>query len=169
VRQQKRYKGEQEFDRERKWKLKSQLDEFFKIYSDHRLGAATFSNGKPDIGFKWDDKYETEGEAERKDQFTTRITATVVDVKPNGNLVLEATAEEVHGDDRFTVTLTGVCRSEDVTLDNTILSSQIAELVLIEKNHGEPATVKPDHVSANIALSFSTFFVKLIKGSIKYP
>lgn len=136
VRQQKRYKGEQDYEKEKKWDITGKLSEWFRFYPDHKLGTDQLSNGQPGFDFKFRDKYENEGEAERKDQFTTRITARVIDVKPNGNLVLEAKNEEVHGDDGFSITLTGMCRSEDVTPDNTILSTQIAELVLVEKNHG---------------------------------
>src|SRR5690606_24103704 len=35
-------------------------------------------------------EYSGEGEYERRDRFTDRITAEIIDVKPNGMLVLEA-------------------------------------------------------------------------------
>jgi len=136
VRQQKRYKGEQDYDKEKKWDISGKLSEWFRFHPGHKLGTDNLTSGQPGFDFKFNDKYEAEGESERKDQFTTRITAKVIDVKPNGNLVLEARNEEVHGDDGFSITLTGMCRTADVTPDNTILSTQIAELVLVEKNHG---------------------------------
>ncbi len=44
--------------------------------------------------------------------------------------------EEQPDEEQFTITLTGTCRSDDVTPTNSVLSTQIANLVLVEKNHG---------------------------------
>lgn len=136
VHEQKRYRGKQEYDKEKKWDISGKLSEWFRFYPDHKLGTDHLSNGQPGFDFRFKDKYETEGEAERRDRFTTRITAKVIDVKPNGTLTLEAKKSQTHGDDGFTLTLTGMCRSEDVTPDNTILSTQLADLTIEEKNHG---------------------------------
>jgi flagellar L-ring protein precursor FlgH len=136
VRQQKRYKGEQEYEKEKKWDISGRLEEWFRFYPDHRLGTDNLSNGEPGFDFRFNDKYEAEGEAERKDQFTTRITAEVIDVRPNGNLVLQASTGEQHDSDGYKMTLTGMCRSEDVTPDNTVLSTQIARLEIKVENRG---------------------------------
>ena len=101
-----------------------------------KLGTDQLTNGQPGVKFDLNDKYETEGEREREDKFTTRITSEVIDVKPNGNLVLEATMTQEHDEDEFTVTITGTCRSEDVTADNTVLSTQLARLDVRDKSGG---------------------------------
>jgi len=81
--------------------------------------------------FKGDGKYE------RSDRFTDRITATVIDVKPNGVLVLEAKRTIAKDDEIQSLVLAGECRREDVTDGNTVLSSQLADMTLVVKNDGE--------------------------------
>jgi flagellar L-ring protein precursor FlgH len=136
VRQQKDYKAKGKLDTEKKWDINGKLNEWFRFYPDHKLGTDRLSNGEPGFDFEFDNKFETDGKNERRDRFTTRIQARIIDVKPNGNLVLEARQIEKHDEEEIEITVTGVCRSEDVTADNSILSTQIADLVLVEKNKG---------------------------------
>jgi len=50
--------------------------------------------------------------------------------------VIEAKASVQHDDEISMITLTGVCRKEDVTADNTILSTQIADKNIVVVNEG---------------------------------
>jgi flagellar L-ring protein precursor FlgH len=85
---------------------------------------------------RYKNEFSGEGKVERKDRFQARIQAAVIDVKPNGTLVLEAVKRKRIDDDAQTMVLSGVCRGEDVTSDNTILSSQLADLTLVVTNQG---------------------------------
>ena len=136
VRQQKTYQVNGKLDTKKEWDLTGKLNDWFRFYDPQHLGQDKLSNGKP--GFDWAYKNEMKNKAknDREDKFTTRIAARVIDVKPNGNMALEATMTEQHDDEQLVMTLTGVCRSEDVTPDNSVLSTEIAELTLIEKNEG---------------------------------
>ena len=51
------------------------------------------------------------------------MTATIIDIKPNGNLVFEARKQIRHDDEVSSMRLTGLCRSDDVTPDNSVLST----------------------------------------------
>jgi flagellar L-ring protein precursor FlgH len=82
-------------------------------------------------------EYEGDGSYERSDRIQDRIQAEVVDVKPNGTLVLEARAFRDSNGESQLVVLSGVCRREDVTTSNTVMSSQLANKVLIIENEGE--------------------------------
>ncbi|MCW5756873.1 MAG: flagellar basal body L-ring protein FlgH [Phycisphaeraceae bacterium] len=77
-----------------------------------------------------------DGEYERKDRITDRITATVIDVKPNGVIVLEARRYTATDDESKTFILSGLCRTEDVTQQNTIQSNQLADLRLEVRHEG---------------------------------
>ncbi len=137
VRQQKKYEADAEMETKKNWNLNGKLSDWFRFYNDcQHLGQDKLSNGQPGFKFDYGNKYKTEGESDREDRFTTRITARVIDVKPNGNLVLEAVLEEQHDEEVASLTISGICRSTDVTPDNTVLSTQIAELRIVEKNHG---------------------------------
>jgi flagellar L-ring protein FlgH len=87
------------------------------------------------IGFNTD--FDGDGKYARKDSFTARITAEVVDIKPNGNLVLEARKFIRSDKETIAMVLTGVCRGEDVAADNTVLSTQLFDLRLEKDHSGE--------------------------------
>ncbi len=50
--------------------------------------------------------------------------------------VVEGRAVVVHDEETSKVTITGTCRKEDVTADNTVLSTQIANKVVSVDNQG---------------------------------
>ncbi|MEO1009329.1 MAG: flagellar basal body L-ring protein FlgH [Planctomycetota bacterium] len=81
-------------------------------------------------------EFEGEGEYERTDRITDRLTAKVLDVKPNGVLVLEARRFTRSDEEAKTVVLSGMCRTEDITDQNTIQSNQLAELRLEVMHEG---------------------------------
>ena len=75
-----------------------------------------------------------QGDIDRTDSLTARITAEVVDVKPNGTLILQARKRIKTDEEEQQFILTGTCRADDITADNTILSTQLYDLQL-QKNH----------------------------------
>ncbi len=101
-----------------------------------QLASSSITNlGLVDLNAK--NTYTGEGDYERKDKFTARITAQVLEIKPNGTLVLEAVKRIAKDEEIQTLVLSGVAREEDITLQNTILSSQLANLNLVLENEGE--------------------------------
>ena len=67
------------------------------------------------------------GQTSRDESMTAAITARVVQVTPNGNLVIKGTREIKVNNENQMITLMGVIRPEDISPDNTILSSYIAD------------------------------------------
>lgn len=81
--------------------------------------------------------HEGSGSVERDDNFTARITAEVIDVKPNRTLVLQARKSIATDDEEQRFTLTGICRAQDITPDNTVLSTQLYDMRLSKKHKGQ--------------------------------
>jgi flagellar L-ring protein precursor FlgH len=88
----------------------------------------------PSIKGNFDRNFKGEGTLDRNDKFSARITAEVLDVKPNGTLVLQARKRIRTDEEEQLFTLTGICRAEDITADNTILSTALHDQELT-KNH----------------------------------
>ncbi|MGE0481721.1 MAG: flagellar basal body L-ring protein FlgH [Phycisphaerae bacterium] len=136
IREDKQATVDAKMNSDREWKVNAALAKWFRIH-DQKWVPQTFPNGIPEADFELDSQYGGEGKTNRKESLVTRITARVLDVKPNGNLVLEARKEvNSTGDERQIMTLTGECRSRDVTNQNTVLSTQLADLRIDTKESG---------------------------------
>lgn len=73
------------------------------------------------------DSFKTAGAASNKNSVTAQIAAKVVDVKPNGLLVIEGTQMIRQNKDEQKIIISGVIRPEDISTDNTIASNRIAD------------------------------------------
>ncbi|HUI76030.1 MAG TPA: flagellar basal body L-ring protein FlgH [Candidatus Acidoferrum sp.] len=67
------------------------------------------------------------------------LAAHVIEVLPNKTLVVQATRDVTVGNDRQTVYIRGLVRPGDIALDNSILSSSIADLEVEIKGKGAVA------------------------------
>lgn len=135
VREQKKYEADATADSKKDASIDAALDSFFRIHGG-KWKQQAFGGGKPEIKGKFAGEIKYDGKSEREDKFTTRITAEVIDVKPNGNLIVEATARIQNDEEVQVMTLTGTCRSLDVTPDNTVLSSQLADKDIVVTHDG---------------------------------
>lgn len=91
----------------------------------------------PTVSGGFEKDFEGEAEYERDDSVTARVTARVVEVKPNGTLLLEARTSVRTDNEEQVITLAGYCRSEDVTAFNTVQSNQMYDLNLSIENTGD--------------------------------
>ena len=91
----------------------------------------------PALGVEFDKEFAGEGDYKREDTITTRLTAEVIAIRPNGNLVLEARTYIRTDDEETTIMVTGECRQEDVTTANTVISHRIHDLRVEKMNKGE--------------------------------
>ena len=81
----------------------------------------------PGVKGKYASSFDGSGSTERSDDFTAKITVQVVDLLPNGNLIIEGYREVVVNHERQTLVLKGIVRPEDITPGNTIDSTYIAD------------------------------------------
>jgi flagellar L-ring protein precursor FlgH len=75
-----------------------------------------------------DSKFKGGGTTSRSGTLTANITARVIEVLPNGDLVLEGVREvEINGD-RQIIVLTGVVRPNSINRSNIVSSTQVGQL-----------------------------------------
>ena len=77
-----------------------------------------------------------EGSTERKHHATATLACLVTEVLPNGNLVIEGTRDIRTSEEVLQFQLFGVIRPQDVTADNQITSSLIANAEIAVKGRG---------------------------------
>lgn len=73
------------------------------------------------------DNFQAKGTATDTNVVRGNVTVTVVEVFPNGNMVLEGTQSIWQNRDEHKITFRGVCRQDDISANNTIPSSKIAD------------------------------------------
>lgn len=131
-------KSEQSLDTKKDYDWKAALNKFpsLKKLIDGEIGTGDSSPvGELDLSSK--NKFKGDGTFERTDRFSARVQAKVIDVKPNGVLVLEARKTVETGEEKQTIILSGSCRKEDITTTNTVLSTQMADLFVSTKQEGQ--------------------------------
>ena len=82
-----------------------------------------------------------EGKADNKDDrsFSDSVSVIVIDVMPNGNLVVSGTRDRNLAGDLQAIEVTGIVKPNDIAVDNTIKSEQVANFSIISKNKGVAA------------------------------
>ncbi len=95
-------------------------------------GGTAAATGGPSISSALGLTTSYDGKAQLNSQqsLDTRATVTVADVLPNGNLVVEGTRIVTFSGENKYAQMSGVVRQDDVTPDNTVLSTNIADAKL---------------------------------------
>jgi flagellar L-ring protein precursor FlgH len=94
------------------------------------------SDGDPRVNGQLNQLYRAEGEMETREALAFDITAEVVDLRPNGLLVLEAHDTFRNNNEVWEYSLSGVCRAEDIDPGNVILSKHISQLNVWKRERG---------------------------------
>jgi len=112
------------FNRTQQSTLKAQLNEFIRIGKTGNLRPAA-EDSQPTVDANSNGRFSGTGQQTDQEGITYRIAATVVDVRPNGNIVLEARKTIQTNRDVWSYSLTGVLRSADIQANNTALSENL--------------------------------------------
>jgi flagellar L-ring protein FlgH len=130
--------AEQKLETNKKYNLSDAVSRFPSLRNLLELQLVNGDDSSPfSASLSGDHKFSGDGKFERKDRFTARITARIIDVKPNGVLVLEARKTVAKNEEVQGILISGECRQSDITDKNTVLSSQIADLTLLAESSGE--------------------------------
>ncbi len=85
------------------------------------------AGGQLDFTGKGNNRFNGKGRTTRSTQFNTRMTAEVVEVRPNGDLLVVGKRTIQINAETETLKISGVVRPGDISADNTIVSTQIAQ------------------------------------------
>lgn len=117
--------------------LNMSVDEWIKLKpANFAIQGGAQGATPPTVSMKGSRDFKGEGKTDRTDTFVARITAEVVDVKPNGTFAVQARKRLKNDDEEQEFLLTGICRGADLTPDNTVLSTQVFDLALTTKHKG---------------------------------
>lgn len=88
------------------------------------------------LGFNSRSNMAGDASTERKHTLTTTITCLVIEVLPNGNLVIEGSRNVRTHDETLRLRMEGVIRPQDVGPDNTVESDRVANATLAVEGRG---------------------------------
>lgn len=111
------------FNRQRNGSYKAELKEWIRIGKDGNLRPA--AEDSPTIDTNLTSRLQSNGQINDTEGMNFRIGVVIEEVKPNGNLVIAGHKEIVYNKEVWKYDVHGTIRKDDVTRDNTILSSKI--------------------------------------------
>ena len=91
----------------------------------------------PAMKFSLSNSFKGEGSVANSDDISATFTVRVIDVLPNGNLIIEGMRRTAYAGEIQDIILRGAVRKIDITGQNKVNSNQVADLSLRYINTGE--------------------------------
>ncbi|MFH1862555.1 MAG: flagellar basal body L-ring protein FlgH [bacterium] len=103
-----------------------------KTDSQSDLGLSVFGSGDMNtinsgVDAQWKNKHDGSGETKRSGSLEGMISARIVEIAENGNLVVEGSRMIVINGEKQFITLRGFVRPEDISGQNTVFSYKVAD------------------------------------------
>jgi len=99
-------------------------------------GATPTANVNPLLAANSSTQLKGQGAASNGSQLTTTLSGHVIAVLPNGNLVVEAQRQVFMNNQHETMIVRGVAQPQDISTNDSILSSSLANLEIELKGKG---------------------------------
>jgi flagellar L-ring protein FlgH len=80
----------------------------------------------PSIAYSSDHKHDGKGAINDTESIVAQVAVQVIDVLPNGNLVIEGRSDTEFAGEKQSIVLHGTVRSDDVAPDDTVMSYNVA-------------------------------------------
>ena len=109
------------------------------------------------IGTESENTNSGSGAISRKEQISLTIAAVVTQMLPNGNMVIQGTQEVRTNNEVRQLTVSGIVRPEDITSQNTIRHTQIAEARINYGGRGDQSRVQRTPSGQALIERFSPF------------
>jgi len=90
-------------------------------------------------GTEYTNDFDSKADNKNERSFVDNITVVVIDIMPNGNLVVNGTCSRNISDDIQEIEVSGIVRPSDITYSNTVDSKRIANFNIITQYKGVSA------------------------------
>ncbi len=90
------------------------------------------------------------GSVTNNEVITAKITAKIVGILPNGNLKIEGIRKVVINNDSLEIIITGVIRPQDISSDNTVLSTYISDAQISYRGTGSLTNAQKEGILSQI-------------------
>jgi flagellar L-ring protein precursor FlgH len=106
------------------------------LYSPTASSLLTKGGVLPALKYSQDNEFNGGGQINNQETINAQLAVRVIDVLPNGNLVIEGHRQTAFAGEKQDAILRGTIRADDVTPANTVLSSQVADATIQFINNG---------------------------------
>ena len=132
---------DEEVELEKESTAKLSIDQYIKLVQGDNLLPYLKGRKPEDLGLDLSSgkEFTGEGTAEREDTLRARLAAEIIEIKPNGNLMIEARSRVTKSRETTMITLTGMVSPEDVTPENTVFSYDVANVDIRYESTGPVA------------------------------
>jgi flagellar L-ring protein precursor FlgH len=113
-------------DTDRNTSLAVGLNSFFNL-EDRFSSSSKFFNPFAPVDSSYQGAFAGSGSTARSGALNAYITARIIQILPNGNLIIEGNREVRVNNENQVITLTGVVRPRDISAQNLIQSTYIAD------------------------------------------
>ncbi len=131
-----RVERSQELQTDKSWDLALEVAAWTDFFNAGNLFTANGGNNLPRFEFAGVKGFDGEGDYGSEEEITFRTTATVLEVLPNGNLVLQARHTTKTDNETTAKTTTGSLDPRHIAPDDTILHWRLYDLDLNIQNSG---------------------------------
>ena len=101
------------------------------------IAKKVFDFPQLDFSSSADTKFDGGADYDSDRSVTDKITVTVHDVLPNGNLVILGKRQRETAGDKEIVQVSGIVRPSDIRFTNTVASDRVADFRLVSRVHGQ--------------------------------
>lgn len=106
--------------------LDAGLDNFFNL-EERYPSTSPFFNPFGSVVANYKSDFDGSGSTARSNALTAYITARIIDILPNGILVIQGTREVRINHENQIITLTGMVRPRDISAENVVQSTYLAD------------------------------------------
>ena len=131
-----RSKSDGEVSRRKQGRWDAVLNDWIFLNGLRSVKPAPQTDGDQRVQYNVNQQNRATGDLETTQSLKFEVPATVQAVLPNGNLVLEAHRDIQENEEVWRVSLSGICRREDIQPGNTLLSKDIADLSIDKRERG---------------------------------
>ena len=94
------------------------------------------ADGDPRMQGTLNQQFRAEGDMETRESLAFNIATEVVDIRPNGNLVLEGHKDIKVNNELWRMSISGLCSADKIGPDRTVLSRDMLHLQIDKDEHG---------------------------------
>ncbi|MEQ1828401.1 MAG: flagellar basal body L-ring protein FlgH [Pirellula sp.] len=131
------------------------LKDWIRLVGLDTVKPAPQSDGDPRVQTSQNEVYRGDSSMRTSESFTTNIAAEIVDIRPNGLVVLSAQKTVSNDEDSYSWSIVGTCRDKDIDPSNTVLSRHLFDSKIVRESQG--------HVRDGYSRGFLTKFLARFK------